>query len=161
MLITDCDGEGAGNRGVGEFSLHTRRIGSFDARTCAVVFTSLAVITLTIAVVFAALGAWLILPFAGLEAVALILAYDWIARHADDSESLEIRGNAVVLAIREQSHTRHYELNRAWARLVVNARASSVRLALRSHGREIEVGRYLDDGGRQRLARELKSRLGK
>lgn len=153
-------GDGAGNRGVGDFALYTRRIRSFNARLCGAVFASLAAVSLAIAVVFAALGAWLILPFAGLEAVALILAYDWIARHANDSESLEIRGNAVVLAVKEQSHTRHYELNRAWAQVVVDARRSSVRLALRSHGREIEVGRYLDDSGKQRLARELKSRLG-
>jgi uncharacterized membrane protein len=43
--------------------------------------------------------------------------------------------------------------------LVVDQRARDTRLALRSHGREIEVGRYLDGGGRRRLARELKSRL--
>lgn len=123
-------------------------------------FALLAGVTLLIALVFAALGAWLILPFAGLEAVVLIVVFDWFARHANDSECLEIRGNAVKLAVREQSHTQHYEWNRAWARLVVDARPSSVRLALRSHGREIEVGRYLDESGKQQLARELKLRLG-
>lgn len=154
------EGDGAGLGGVGEFVLHTRRVQSFNARACGVAFALLACVTLTIAVVFAAFGAWMVLPFAGLEVVALILAFDWLARHATDSESLEIRGDAVRLAVREQSQTRHYELNRAWARVVVDARASSVRLALRSHGREIEVGRYLDAGGKRHLARELKSRLG-
>lgn len=153
--------EGAGIKEAEAFTLSTRRISSFSLRECGIVFGSLAMVSLMVAVVFAALGAWLILPFAGLEVMALYLAFDWITRHAEDSESLEIRGNAVVLAVREQSHTRHYELNRAWAQVVVDARASSLRLALRSHGREIEVGRYLDDSGKQRLARELKSRLGK
>jgi uncharacterized membrane protein len=110
-------------------------------------------------VVFAALGAWLILPFAGLEAMALYVAFRWVARHADDTESLVIRGNDVVLAVTEAAQTRQYEFNRAWARLVVDSRARGVRLALRSHGREVEVGRYLDSGGRIRLARELKARL--
>jgi uncharacterized membrane protein len=112
-----------------------------------------------VAVVFSALGAWLILPFAGLEAMALYLAFNWVARHAQDSESLVIRGDAVILAVREAAQTRHYEFNRAWARVVVDRRARDVRLALRSHGNEVEVGRYLDGGGRQRLARELKARL--
>jgi uncharacterized membrane protein len=152
------DGRDAGS--AGEFVLHTRRVQSFDARRCGVAFALLACVTVAIAVVFAALGAWLILPFAGLEAVALILAFDWFARHAADSESLEIRGNAVRLAVREQSQTRHYELNRAWAQVVVDVRASNMRIALRSHGREIEIGRYLDAGGKQHLARELRSRLG-
>ena len=39
------------------------------------VFTSLALISLMIAVMFAALGAWLILPFAGLEAFALYVTF--------------------------------------------------------------------------------------
>ena len=102
------------------------------------------------------------LPFAGLEAFALYVTFVWITRHARDSESLVIRGNAVALAVCEASQTRHYEFNRAWAQLVVEQsgwHGSITRLALRSHGREVEVGRYLDDGGRQRLARELQARL--
>ena len=79
---------------------------------------------------------------------------DWVGRNA-----LVIRGDAVILAVREAAQTRHYEFNRAWARVVVDRRARNVRLALRSHGNEVEVGRYLDGGGRQRLARELKARL--
>jgi uncharacterized membrane protein len=107
------------------------------------------------------LGAWLILPFAGLEAMALYLAFSWVQRHVQDSESLVIRGDAVALAVQEASQTRHYEFNRVWARLVVEQenQGQGVRLALRSHGREVEIGRYLDSGGRQRLARELKARL--
>ena len=147
--------------------LVTRRINSprLSRRDCGIVFGSLAVFSLIVAVVFAALGAWLILPFAGLEAMALYLAFDWGVRHSDDSEALVIRGDAVMLAVRENASTQHYEFNRVWAKLVVEQRARivnsvhSVRLALRSHGKEVEVGRYLDDGRRQRLARELKARL--
>ncbi len=112
-----------------------------------------------VAVVFSALGAWLILPFAGAEAMALYLAFNWVRRHAQDSESLVIRGDAVALAVQEVSHTRRYEFNRVWARLVVGQDRQGVRLVLRSHGHEVEVGRYLDSDGRRRLARELKARL--
>jgi len=150
---------GAGTKGVGEFALFTRRINSFNARGCGIVFGSLAGFSLTVAGVFAALGAWLILPFAGLEAMALYLAFNWIIRHADDSESLVIHGDVVSLAVREQTKTRYYEFNRVWAKLVVERGARGVRLALRSHGNEIEVGRYLDGGGRKTLARALKARL--
>ncbi|HTE14564.1 MAG TPA: DUF2244 domain-containing protein [Burkholderiales bacterium] len=151
--------EGAGSQGTGEFSLCTRRINSLSRRDCGIVFGSLAAFSLMVAVVFAALGAWLILPFAGLEAMALYLAFSWVMRHAQDTEQLVIRGDVVMLAVREAAQTQRYEFNRVWARLVVDQRARNMRLALRSHGREIEVGRYLDGGGRQRLAQELKSRL--
>jgi uncharacterized membrane protein len=139
----------------------TRRINSFNARGCGIVFGSLAGFSLLVAVVFSALGAWLILPFAGIEAMALYLAFNWVRRHAQDSESLVIRGDAVALAVHEVAQTRHYEFNRVWARLVVeqDKQGQGVRLVLRSHGNEVEVGRYLDSGGRQRLARELKARL--
>jgi uncharacterized membrane protein len=144
-----------------DFSLVTRRINSFSARGCGIVFGSLAGFSILVAVVFSALGAWLILPFAGIEAMALYLAYSWVKRHAQDSESLEIRGDAVALAVREMSQTRHYEFNRVWARLVVeqDKQGQGVRLALRSQGKEVEVGRYLDSSGRQRLAQALKARL--
>jgi len=154
--------DGAGSAGGPDtqgFTLCSRRINSFSARDCRVVFTSLAVISLGVAVAFAALGAWLILPFAGAEALALYGAYRWIVRHADDAEWLCISGNAVVLAVKENAQTRQYEFNCAWARLVVNRRHGNVRLALRSHGREVEVGRYLDSDARQKLARDLKARL--
>lgn len=149
----------AGGTAEGEFVLFTRRIHALSARDCGLAFGSLAAFSLMVAVVFSALGAWLILPFAGLEAAALYLAYDWVRRHAQDSEQLVIRGDAVMLAVCEQSQTRHYEFNRVWAQLVVRRRARDVRLALRSHGNEVQVGRYLDSGARQKLALQLKSRL--
>ena len=173
---TSFNGEGADGQGfpgvtagapvAGEFTLHTHRMNSLNtdslsgrrgAMVCAVVFGSLALISLMIAVVFAALGAWLILPFAGVEAFALYLTFSWIMRHSQDSEMLVIRGNAVALAVREASHTRHYEFNRAWARVVVERRGWHTRLALRSHGREVEVGRHLDGAGvADKAARGLK-----
>jgi len=159
MLSDNYYFEGAGNQGAGEFTLITRRINSLNTRHCGIVFGSLAVFSLLVAVVFSVLGAWLILPFAGVEAAALYLAFSWVVRHADDSESLVIRGDAVVLEVREDTRTRHFEFNRVWAKLVVDQRAQSVHLALRSHGREVEIGRYLDGGGRRMLARELKARL--
>ena len=46
----------------------------------ATVLALLAAVSLTIGVVFAALGAWLVLPFAGLEVLALALADRFYAR---------------------------------------------------------------------------------
>jgi uncharacterized membrane protein len=154
--------EVAGVKGAADFSLFTRRIHAqsvYAVRNFGLVVGALAGFSLAVAVVFSALGAWLILPFAGLEAIALVGVYDWVRRHAQDSESLVIRGDAVTLAVREAAQTRQYEFHRAWAKLVVDERSREVRLALRSHGRQVEVGRYLDGGGRQKLARELRMQL--
>ena len=151
--------EGAFVRGVGDFALLARRHNSLDSTTCWIVFGSLACVSLIIAVVFALLGAWLILPFAGLEIAALALVLRWLRAHAGDFERVSVHGDVVALDVCEKSSTRHFEFNRAWAKLVVNERSWNTRLALRWHGREYEIGRYLDDGGKQALARELQRRL--
>ena len=48
----------------------------------AVAFAALAAITLAIGVGFAMIGAWLVLPFAGLEVLGLAIAYFAYARRA-------------------------------------------------------------------------------
>lgn len=151
--------ERTGGQAAGEFTLVMRRINSFRPRECVWAFGFLALFSLVVATVFAALGAWLILPFAGIEAMALYLAFAWVQRHAEDVERLAIRGDEVTLAVQEGGDTREYAFNRVWARLVVEGDLRETRLALRSHGRQVEVGRYLDTGGRLALARELKLRL--
>jgi len=55
-----------------------------------------------------------------------------------------------------QSVTRH-ELNRYWAKVVCSAEGS--RLALRSHGREIELGRHLCEEQRLVMAQDLRREL--
>ncbi len=65
--------------------------------------------SLLVAVIFSVLGEWLILPFAGLGAVALslYLAFSGVQRHAQDSESLVICRDAVALAVQEASQARY------------------------------------------------------
>jgi uncharacterized membrane protein len=48
----------------------------------ATAFALLAAVTVTIGIGFAVLGAWLVLPFAGLETLALAIAFFAIARRA-------------------------------------------------------------------------------
>ncbi len=102
-------------------------------------------------------GAWPVLPFAGLEMLALGIAWHQVIRHADDFERLAVEGPRVVLDVSEAHRTRRVEFQRCWARLVVKETVPRFRIALRSHGREVEVGRYLDESGRRALARQLRS----
>jgi uncharacterized membrane protein len=45
--------------------------------------------------------------------------------------------------------------NPAWASLVVEHHGTATRVALRSHGSELEIGRHLNAEDRRGLAREL------
>jgi uncharacterized membrane protein len=72
----------------GGFSLTLKRNCSISPAGLACVFGMLAVVALAIAIAFAALGAWLILPFAGLEVLLLVAAFVQQARHATDYERI-------------------------------------------------------------------------
>lgn len=144
-----CEGDG--------LRYFRRRCSSYDRRLILVVFGSLFCFSLVVALVFAVLGAWLIIPFAGLEIAALGCAAGWARRRSADFERLALEGDRIVVETGDRGLVQRFEFNRCWARLVTGADGS---VALRSHGREIVIGRYCGDEGREELARELRSRLG-
>jgi uncharacterized membrane protein len=133
-----------------------RRNNSLTSTGRLTVFAFLFVVSVGIATAFAVLGAWPILPFAGIEMLVLFLALRWIERHAADYERISIAGDRVEVEICEAGRARSHELNRCWAQLVSH---DGARLALRSHGREIEIGRHLNDDQRLAFARELGRQL--
>jgi len=115
-------------------------------------------VSLGIALAFgAALGAWLLVPFAGLEVVVLYLAFRYIGQHAGDYERVAIHGDRVNVEIVEGQAVRRFELNRHWARVVCDS--DGERVALRAHGRELEIGRHLPTEQRVLLAGRLKREL--
>lgn len=117
--------------------------------------------SILIALAFTAIGAWPVLPFAGLEMAVLYAAFHYVDRHAADYECLQIDGDRVRIEIRDGSDVREVELNRHWAHVVMGEVAGRRRLALRSHGREVEFGRHLTNDERERVGRELARQLGK
>ena len=139
------------------FSLVARRNNSLSSAGRLAVFVFIFVVSVGIAAAFALLGAWLILPFAGLEMLVLYVAFRYVDRHAADYERIAIDGDRVEVEFFVAGREQRHELNRCWAQVAVSGDGS--RLALRSHGRELEIGRYLNDEQRVKLARELRRQL--
>ena len=108
---------------------------------------------------FALAGAWMVLPFAGLEAIALVAAFCAYSRHACDYEHIAVCAGKLIVEIREGEEIRRSELNAAWVRIAERESACEYRLALLAHGREIVVGRHLDTGRRRRLAAVLRKEV--
>ena len=133
------------------FSRLARRNNSLSSTGRLFVFAFIFAGSIGIATGFALLGAWLILPFAGLEMLVLWLAFRYVDRRAGDYERIAIAGDRVEIEFCEAGRRRSHELNRCWAQVV----DGGGRLALRSHGREFEIGRYLDDEQRLALGREI------
>lgn len=109
---------------------------------------------------FAALGYWMMLPFAGLELAALGAGLYVCARKLGRCEVISIDEQAVQIESGYRYPQQRSRLQRAWVR--VERRPSGwhrSRLLLRSHGREVEVGSCLGEEEKGRLERELRDLL--
>jgi uncharacterized membrane protein len=138
-----------------------RRGGSLSRRGRICLVGSLALVCTVISVPFAWLGAWLILPFAGLDVLLLGIALVFLAKRDQDYERVTIEGDRVLVELCDLGQVRRMEFNRHWAQVVWRRdQGRGGELALRSHGREICLGRHLAPLQRKALAEQLKSRFG-
>lgn len=126
------------------------------------VFWSLVGLSFGAALVFAAQGYWLVLPFAGLEMGVLAWAFEALQQRRHDFESLTIDQDRVVVAWRQGEQQGRREFNRLWAQLecVCRAPGRDCHVYVRSQGSDTELGRFLDDAARMELAQGLRGRLG-
>jgi len=113
--------------------------------------------------VFAALGLWMVLPFVGLELVALAAAFLCHGRHAADLERIELARDRLTVERVEADRCRRWEFDPRRVRVEVEERGkgwgASVRVRLASRGEQIEIGSHLLDDRRAALARELRTAL--
>jgi uncharacterized membrane protein len=139
--------------GTPSFSLTLKRNCSMSPQALAGVFAALAVLVLAIAAGFAALGAWLVLPFAGLEVLLLGAAFVLYGRRAADYEKIELDSGRLEVEVAEADRVARYRLRDA------RVSVEEGRVVLRDAREEIEVGRHLDAERRAELAAALKTRL--
>jgi uncharacterized membrane protein len=140
----------------GGFSLVLKRNCSISPAGLACVFAALAAAALGIGAGFAIAGAWLILPFAGLEVLLLAGAFVLQARHAADYERIELHDGRLSVEVAEAARRARYELDARRVRVGMQG----AMLVLQGPGAELELGRHLDADSRIAFAAELKRRLG-
>ncbi|HQN65451.1 MAG TPA: DUF2244 domain-containing protein [Methylophilus sp.] len=121
----------------------------------------LTAITMTVGLGFTLAGAWLIMPFAGIELLAFGYAFYYMYLHSSDFESIEIAENAVVVESRSYKTSSRVEFQRYWTRVMLReVEGGQTGIFIGSHGKEQEFGRrFLDNEQRAALARELKEKL--
>ena len=138
-----------------DFSLLLKRNCSIAPGALACVFGALAVAVLGIGIGVAIAGAWLILPFAGLEVIAFAAAFVLQARHATDYEKIELAHGRIRIEVSEAERLANYELDARGARIELQG----PHVVLCGAGETLKIGRHLDDEARVRFAAELKKRL--
>ncbi len=134
-----------------------RSLGPQGRSACLVALAALPIVLGTAATAF--LGAWPVLPFAGLEVAVLTWAFRRIAEHDGDFERLEIVGTRVRVQARSGARESGFEGHAPWARLVVRDRPGRCELQLRYAGKSVDIGRLLTDERRRHWAAELGRRM--
>lgn len=123
--------------------------------------TVLTMVALMVGLGFTLAGAWLVMPFAGLEVLAFGYAFYHVFSHASDYDSIEIRESTVVVESKSPRAYTRQEFQRYWMRVILReVGKGKTGVFIGSHGKELEFGRrFLDDEQCVFLARALKEKL--
>jgi uncharacterized membrane protein len=134
-----------------DYCVVSRRNPSLATRERWMLFATLAAASFGFALAFAAVGAWLVLPYSALEIGLLAAAFAYFERRAGDWERLTVIGDRVVLERSVAGRTTRHEWNRPWLVVALDERGG-VRL-----GREaVEFGGALAQAERASVARTLR-----
>ena len=137
---------------------------ALSSRGAVLFFFSVCVPTFGVAGTATVLGYWPILPFAGAEMALLAWALKTNMARRFEHEHIEVTESEVIV---ECSHAlrpgtaRRIVFPRHWSRVKIrrpNSPPSS--LVIESHGRCLEVGKFLTEEERRQLAAELKLLIG-
>ena len=120
---------------------------------------AIAATTFCVAAGATALGAWPVMPFAGLEIALLAFAFRVLGQHDADFERLEIGEHEVRVEAREAAMLTRFVAHRSWARVEMRSSGDRCSLRLAYAGRTVPLGRMLSDEGRRRLAEAIRGRL--
>ena len=137
----------------------SKRNCALTPRQLAVFFGGLGLFSMAVATAWALQGAWVVVPFAGIEIAALGVAYVLYGRHAADFDRVVFEPGKVWAEAACGPVVRRFECARMAARVEYggNGRRGLIRLVGRGHA--IEVGRFLLDEDRAALAKELRATL--
>ncbi len=112
---------------------------------------------------FLGAGAWMVLPFAGVEVVLIFLIFYFVVyRHTNDHELVIIEGETLSFISHKGNSQTHHEFPRYWAKLKLERnehRWYPSRLMLGCYGRFVEIGSRLGEQDKQALAQKLKGMM--
>lgn len=131
---------------------------SLTPGTASLFYLSILTVSLSIAGAFAAAGFWPVLPFAGLELLALAAALRLSLRRGRVREFIRIDERSVVIAAASPNRTVEFRFARPWTRVELRAGAAPTwpsRLLVGAMGRTVEVGAFLTESERRRLGARL------
>ncbi len=131
-------------------ALSPRQVGKAYGMLCAFV--------LSIGVAFALHGVWFVFAFAVAEIAAFALALLHYARHATDQEHIALSDGCLLIERIEAGALQQIRLDPYWTKICVPSRRRTL-IALESRGIKVEVGAFVSQEERQKVAQELRREL--
>ena len=125
-------------------------------------FLAMVLLSMVIALSFGAVGFWPVIPFAGIELLALGTALYLCARRCHWSEVVSVRRYCVEVEKGRHRPEERWLFPRVWANVVLLHpcyQQHPSRLVIRSHGREVELGAFLNEWERRALAKDLRQAI--
>lgn len=153
----------AANELVGSYTFIIRPNRSLTDQQAVSLVLAIGIISMTIAGAFAYLGAWMVLPFSGLEWVLLAYCVHLHIKSSKQMEKVEISDNLVRVEKLEGNNKKFESVyNRAWVKVFLNKPLKSgwpSRLCLGQHGKQTEIGYFLIEREKEQLAKLIKNSL--
>jgi uncharacterized membrane protein len=121
-------------------------------------FAATCLFSLSFALIFVAQGFWPVLPFWALEMLVLGIALHVSMRRRHYTQSVLITDSAISLVTRSRRGEVKQEFARHWTKVRLRSpprRLGTSRLMIESQGRAYEVGSFLTEEDRCRLAERL------
>jgi uncharacterized membrane protein len=137
---------------------------SLTVRGARFFFGSICAFSLMFALFFVVQGLWPVLPFWGLEMLVLGFALQASMRRRLYTQTLLITDSSVSLTTRSRRGEAKQEFARHWAKVRLRSPRfgrSPSRLMIESQGRAFEVGSFLTEEDRCRLATRLRTMVGR
>ena len=116
---------------------------------------------LGVSLYFSLQGAWMVIPFTGLEVIVLVTAVYLQCKWSKQQQILEI-GETTIQTSKGVSSDKGVSFPKGWLKIALIDAPSSwhpKRLIIGSHGRYVEIGAFLEESEREQLASRLRSTL--
>lgn len=117
-------------------------------------------LALFIATAFALVGAWMILPFAGLEIIALVSLMVWVANQCRRKQVIHIEDNRIHVEKGVHTPKSTWESELFFTRLIIDKPpyrgGQPLKVFLRSQQQQLEIGEFLNEDDKKKLIAELR-----
>ena len=132
---------------------------SISWRQLVVFYLGTCVLAMIIALLFSLQGQWLVVPFSGLEMIALGVALYITSRKVHKREVITVNSKKVKVEKGIHKAEQSWTFERDWIRLqddIFGDVRRRRKIALGSHGSYVEVGEFLSNPEKDELAFRLK-----